>query len=68
MRASVDLLCQLERSPTDLRKLVRAVQRNNLRVLGIPPAAITRWKRADPRSWATVSAWLRFQGVKIVTL
>src|SRR5262249_35913135 len=57
---------QLETSSTDVKKLVSAVQVRNLQEIGIPSAAIERWERDDPQSWAAVRGWLQSRRIRIV--
>jgi hypothetical protein len=61
------LLQELDTSPTDLAKLVRAVLHKQRAVIAISSDTITRWERDDPRAWSLVRQWLTLMGVKVVT-
>jgi hypothetical protein len=61
------LLQELDTSPTDLAKLVRAVLHKQRAVIAISVDTITRWERDDPRAWSLVRQWLTLMGVKVVT-
>ena len=60
------LLNELKRSPTDLAKLVMRVVSRRRIVVPISAAAVARWNKEDPDSWARVSEWLTTRGVKSV--
>ncbi len=64
-RVTERLLQELEASPTDLARLVRAVLHRHPGVLGISAEAIGRWERDDPRSWSLVREWLTSMGVRV---
>jgi hypothetical protein len=60
------LLKKLQTSPTDLRKLVRAVLLRGCPIVVIPARAIARWHRDDPASWRLVRDWLVSRGTRII--
>ena len=64
--ATEQLLHELKRSPTDLAKLVMRVACRRRTVVPISVAAIARWNKDDPDSWARVSEWLTTRDVKSV--
>jgi hypothetical protein len=66
-KVTEQLLQELDASPTDLAKLVRAVLHKHRGVLAISADTITRWERDDPRSWSLVRQWLTLMGVKVLT-
>lgn len=66
--ATVTLLRDLEKSPTDLKRLVISVLWRNRTAIAVEAEAITRWERDDPRSWTSVQDWLLSQGITISVL
>ena len=57
---------ELRKSPTDLAKLVRAIQRRGRRAVPVSARAIARWLEDDPTSWILVREWLARQSVEIL--
>lgn len=65
-KATAELLQQLQKSPTDLAKLVTTLLRENRSTIAVPAEAIERWERDDPRGWHAVREWLAAHGVTVV--
>jgi hypothetical protein len=66
--AAESLLRDLEKSPTDLKKLVVSALWREHSSVPIESEAITRWERDDPHRWALVQEWLLSQGITITVL
>jgi hypothetical protein len=66
--AAESLLHELEKSPTDLKKLVVSALWREHSAVAIESEAIARWERDDPHRWALVREWLLSQGITITVL
>jgi hypothetical protein len=66
--AAERLLRDLEKSPTDLKKLVVSALWRDRSTIAIESEAIARWERDDPHRWALVQDWLLSQGITITVL
>jgi hypothetical protein len=62
------LLRDLEKSPSDLKKLVVSALWRDRNVIAIEAEAIARWERDDPARWASVQEWLLSRGFTIAVL
>jgi hypothetical protein len=67
-KAAEGLLRDLDKSPTDLKKLVVSALWRDHSAVAIESEAIARWERDDPDRWALVREWLLSQGITITVL
>ena len=67
-QAAERLLRDLEKSPTDLKKLVVSALWRDRSAIAIESEAIARWERDDPHRWALVQEWLLSRGFTITVL
>jgi hypothetical protein len=67
-KAAEGLLRDLEKSPTDLKKLVVSALWRDHGAIAIESEAIARWERDDPHRWALVREWLLSKGITITVL
>lgn len=67
-KAAERLLHDLEKSPTDLKKLVVSALWRDRSAIAIESEAIARWERDDPNRWMLVKEWLLSQGITITVL
>lgn len=66
--ATAALLRDLQKSPTDLSRLLVSALFRAAGDIVIEREAIARWERDDPRRWASVQEWLLSRGNVIVVL
>ena len=64
--AAADLLLELQRSRTDLARLVEAVSRDQFTQLVVSRQSAEAWERREPETWAKVRAWLTARGISIL--
>jgi hypothetical protein len=64
--APEELLAALQRTRTDLAKLVRRVHQRDLHIVVVSTDAIARWQTDAAGAWERVQDWLRTQGVRVI--
>jgi hypothetical protein len=61
-----DLLDELQTSPTDLARVVKAVSQRRASQVVVSMRAVEAWEERAPEAWARVSNWLAARGTTVV--